>query len=558
MNEKKCPQCDHLNEDKSKFCAECGAPLQENPSKPEKSTPPGLSAGAVLDGRYRVDCMLSQGVSGAVYRAYDQRLKKGCILKENLDESSRAKAEFERQATVLAKLSHPHLQYVSDYFTIPEQGQYLVMDIVEGEDLGSMAERRGKLEVEQAIEWISQVADGLAYLHAQQPPVTHNAINPNKICIDQYGQAILMDVWPMESPLRERSNTSSYAVVENNRAGGPDVRSDIYALGATLYRLLGGEPPPASIELTTDHSKMKPIEALNPEVPPNVAKAIERAMALDPDQRFQRVTQFKDALQAPVDEGADLAHPEIPVPPTTSPARPGSKLAVILLAGGALAILVLALGALLGGWLLIQGSSGRHATSTVQAIATIAAQVEATSIRLTQETVPIATSVPPTIALLAPTETRLPPPTSAPTDPPTETEEIVNADTYRNDVSDTLDKSISLLDTIGELFGDAADDPNLFHDPKWQEDMLKACQSLEETGDYLAQLPVPPGYEDVQATFIALAAESRAVNTHMKEAIDAFNEGDSELAVSNISSAADHLKPIGELAVKGSDQIKSK
>jgi hypothetical protein len=543
MNDKKCPQCDHLNKDTSKFCAECGAPLQENPSKPERFISPGITVGAVLHERYRVDCKLSQSKSVAVSRAFDQRLEKWCAIKENLDVSPQAQAEFERQATVLAKLSHPHLQYVSDYFTLPDQGQYLVMDLVEGEDLGSMAEYRGKLNIEQALEWISQVADALAYLHAQEPPVIHNDINPNKIYIDQYGQAILVDVWSNESPLRARSGTSSYAPVDQYGTGSVDVRSDIYALGATLYRLLAGEPPPASIELTTGQSRIKPIEELNPEVPPNVTKAIERAMALDPNQRFQRVSQFRAALQAPVEDGAVRARNNRPV---------------ILMAVGALTVLVLALGTLLGGWLLIQGNSDSHVTLTVQAVATIAAQVEATSIHLTQETIATATSIPPTTALPRLTETPLPTPTIAPTDLPAETKEIVNADAYRNDVKEALGTITTLMDTSSNLFRNVADDANLFFDPIWQKDILSFSKSLEETGDYLAQLPIPPGYEDVQATFNDLAVESRTVNTHMKETIEALKDNNMDLASSNFHIVVDHLKQIDDLLVQAGEQIESK
>jgi serine/threonine protein kinase len=394
MNGNRCPACKHLNEETTKFCTECGAPLtQSNPSTPrgeasapERPAASGTHVGAVLDGRYHIDSVIGHCRSGIIYKAFDERLKKWCAIKENLDVSPEAQAELERKAFVLAKLSHPHLPRVSNHFILPDQGQYLVMEIVEGEDLENMARRRGKLEVEQAIEWISQVADALAYLHAQEPPVIHRDIKPANIRINKHRRAVLMDVWSLESPMRSRLGTPGYAPVEQYGTGGIDARADIYALGATLYRLLGGERPPASVELITGQNGMKPIERLNPKVPPHVAKAIERAMELNPNQRFQSVTQFRAAIQAPLEEGEVRVHLATSTPPMVSAAKARTNHRVILRVVGMLAILVLALVALLGGWLITQETSDRQDISTSRANATIASGVEATTTQMHHET----------------------------------------------------------------------------------------------------------------------------------------------------------------------------
>lgn len=97
-----------------------------------------LQQGQVLNNRYRTVKLLGQGGFGAVYKAWDINLNKACAVKENLDTSPEAQRQFAREATVLANLSHPNLPRVTDHFSLPGQGQYLVMDYVEGEDLESL------------------------------------------------------------------------------------------------------------------------------------------------------------------------------------------------------------------------------------------------------------------------------------------------------------------------------------------------------------------------------------------------------------------------------------
>ena len=94
-----------------------------------------LTPGQVLNTRYRIVSLLGQGGFGAVYRAWDLTLKTPCAVKENFDTSPEAVRQFEREANLLASLRHPNLPRVIDHFSLPAQGQYLVMDYVEGDDL---------------------------------------------------------------------------------------------------------------------------------------------------------------------------------------------------------------------------------------------------------------------------------------------------------------------------------------------------------------------------------------------------------------------------------------
>lgn len=152
-----------------------------------------LQQGQLLNNRYRTVKLLGQGGFGAVYKAWDINLNKACAVKENLDTSPEAQRQFAREATVLANLSHPNLPRVTDHFSLPGQGQYLVMDYVEGEDLESLQQRLGTVPPGQAIQWVTQVADALTYLHTQRPPVLHRDLKPANIRVTPGGRAMLVD-----------------------------------------------------------------------------------------------------------------------------------------------------------------------------------------------------------------------------------------------------------------------------------------------------------------------------------------------------------------------------
>ena len=102
-----------------------------------------LQLGQILNNRYRIVKLLGQGGFGAVYQAWDLNMDSPCAVKENFDTSGEAVRQFKSEATILHKLRHPNLPQVSDHFSVPGQGQYLVMDYVEGEDLQEMLDRHG-------------------------------------------------------------------------------------------------------------------------------------------------------------------------------------------------------------------------------------------------------------------------------------------------------------------------------------------------------------------------------------------------------------------------------
>jgi serine/threonine-protein kinase len=261
-----------------------------------------LNTGHVLNNRYRIVSLLGQGGFGAVYRAWDVNLNKPCALKENLGTSPDEQRQFIREASMLANISHPNLPRVTDYFSLPDQGQYLVMDFVDGQDLSEMLNERGPLPEDQALFWVGQICDALNYLHMQDPPIIHRDIKPSNIKITPSGKAILVDfgIAKMYSPTKQttvgaRAVTPGYSPVEQYGQGTTDARTDVYALGATFYSLLTGQVPPESIQIKMGTPLILP-RALNSTISENTNNAILKAMQVEPENRFEGAADFKEAL----------------------------------------------------------------------------------------------------------------------------------------------------------------------------------------------------------------------------------------------------------------------
>ncbi|MBN1146989.1 MAG: serine/threonine protein kinase, partial [Anaerolineales bacterium] len=268
-----------------------------------------LSTGKILNDRYRIVKLLGEGGFGAVYRAWDMNLRGPCAVKENFDSSPEAQSQFAREASILYNLRHPNLPKVIDHFSIPGQGQYLVMEYIEGQDLQEMIDAGTEdqaagvpLPEERVLAWAQQVCDALIYLHSRKPPIIHRDIKPANIRISPEGMANLVDfgiakVYDPErkTTLGARAVTPGFAPFEQYGQRPTDARTDVYALGATLYASLTGQAPMESIERVGGGRLPSPRE-LNPSISKGVDAAIMRAMEIMPDQRFQSMADFKHAL----------------------------------------------------------------------------------------------------------------------------------------------------------------------------------------------------------------------------------------------------------------------
>lgn len=258
--------------------------------------------GQVIHNRYRIVKSLSKGGFGRIYRAWDLSLKRPCAIKENLEVSTEGQEQFEREAQFLASLHHPHLARVTDYFSINGEAQCLVMDYVEGEDLQSLLARTGSIPEDQALTWVKQVCEALVYIHSQNPPIIHRDIKPANIRITPDGNAMLVDfgIAKRYEPSKRtvagaRAVTPGFSPIEQYGHGTTDPRTDLYALGATLYTLLTGNPPPESVQRMMG-TPLPPPTIFNANVSVVVERATLKAMEVYPEQRFSNVLDFKSAL----------------------------------------------------------------------------------------------------------------------------------------------------------------------------------------------------------------------------------------------------------------------
>jgi hypothetical protein len=279
-----------------------------------------LSVGQIVNNRYRIARLLGQGGMGAVYRAWDLNLNIPVALKELIPEPgidrhalAQMRAQFQREAQVLASLVHPNLPRVTDFF---EWGgnAYLVMDYVEGENLEQLLARQGSLPEARVIDWAVQLLDALATCHERR--VVHRDIKPQNIIIRPDGRAVLVDfglvkLWNPRHPQTQRivrgMGTPEYASPEHFRLGGQhtEPRSDVYSLGATLYHTLTGHEPPSAPDRWSDASSLAPPRNLGVNVRPQVESVLLQALALDPGQRFSSAREMGTALQAAAGIGSD-------------------------------------------------------------------------------------------------------------------------------------------------------------------------------------------------------------------------------------------------------------
>lgn len=276
-----------------------------------------LEIGEVLRDRYKIREHIGKGGTGSIYLADDTRLEgRLCALKEvEFDRAlppevlEQAREQFFREASVLARLDHPNLPKVSDFFTY-HQRDYLAMDYVPGKDLRErmMEARRNKtfLSENEVLRWAIQLADALNYLHHQDPPIIHRDIKPSNLKLTPSGLLKLVDfglvkiMAPDEVTITviQGQGTALYTPLE--QYGGDDthtdVRADIFSFGATLYHLLTNESPAEARKRFLDTRSLTPPREINPNLSARVEKAILWAMSLHPDNRPKNIVEFRDAL----------------------------------------------------------------------------------------------------------------------------------------------------------------------------------------------------------------------------------------------------------------------
>lgn len=284
---------------------------------------------------------------GCIYQAEDLRLEgRLCAIKEvqtdpNLPPKTQqqAREQFYREASVLARLDHPNLPKVSDFFSEDDR-DYLVMDFVPGRDLKAImdeARQNGRyLNEADVLGWAGQLMAALEYLHQQDPPIVHRDIKPSNLKLTPSGLLKLVDfglvklLAPDERTVTvvQGLGTVYYTPLEQygGDTGVTDARADIYSFGATLYHLLTNEPPAEAKQRFLRPESLKLPRTLNPAISARVERAIVWAMAVHPNERPPTIAALREALRADTgsltttrDGEVIVVQPTIRLPALTTP-----------------------------------------------------------------------------------------------------------------------------------------------------------------------------------------------------------------------------------------------
>lgn len=271
-----------------------------------------IETGKVLQNRYRIDKQIGQGGMGAVYVATDERFGSTVAIKETLCMDNNYRKAIEREARLLNSLKHTALPRVSDHF-LEENGQFLVMEYIPGDDLFEMMEsRREPFPLDDILRWADQLLDALEFLHTQDMPVIHRDIKPQNLKLTSRGQIILLDFGLAKgNPTDAEHNTAAksifgysrnYASLEQIQGTGTDPRSDLYSLAATLYHLVTAVPPEDALTramsvLSRKADPLLPANRVNPEVPKGVANVLQKALDLNAGERPESAAAMRQMLQ---------------------------------------------------------------------------------------------------------------------------------------------------------------------------------------------------------------------------------------------------------------------
>jgi eukaryotic-like serine/threonine-protein kinase len=266
--------------------------------------------GAVLAGTYRIEKLVAEGGMGRLYAGLHERLGMQVAVKVLLElRGGRPEAieRAEREARAMASMSSPHIARVLDLVRTPDGRPCLVTELLHGEDLSAKIAREEKVAHQEAARIARDVCLGLADAHLQG--VLHRDIKPSNVFLTKSGQVKVLDFGVAKL---EGTHTLTHAgaflgtpaYMSPEQAASPsdvDERSEVYAVGAVLYHMLGGQPPYGGLDATQTLTRLlrgEPprLTGLTSSVPEALAALVERAMSREPKDRFQSMRELADAL----------------------------------------------------------------------------------------------------------------------------------------------------------------------------------------------------------------------------------------------------------------------
>ena len=288
-----------------------------------------IKPGIFISDRYEIIEKVGTGGMADVYKAKCHRLNRNVaikVLKPEYSDDQTFVSKFRGEAQSAAGLSHPNIVNVYD---VGDDGNlhYIVMELVEGITLKSFIERKGKLEIKEAVGIAIQIAQGMEAAHANH--IIHRDIKPQNIIISREGKVKVTDfgIAKAASPNTITSNAMGsvhYISPEQARGGYSDEKSDIYSLGVTLYEMLIGKVPfegdnAVSVALLHIQGEATPLRQLDPTIPPSLDKIVQKCMQKKPERRYLSASEFiqdlKRSLANPNGEFVKMA----PVGVTDSP-----------------------------------------------------------------------------------------------------------------------------------------------------------------------------------------------------------------------------------------------
>jgi serine/threonine protein kinase len=263
-------------------------------------------------GHYDIVAELGRGGMGVVYKGHESSLNRYVAIKvlaDSLAHDEGVKERFLREARSMAALNDPHI--IQIYFISEDEGQtYFVMEFVEGESLGSMLKREGKLSVEQSAKVIQQTAMGLSTAHDRG--VVHRDIKPGNLMINSRGAVKIADFgialsnYDLSKKLTttgEFVGTPGYLSPEVCLGKPVDQRSDIFSLGIVMFEMLTGRMPftdesPLGLMLEVVKEEIPDVREINADVDPEIARILDRMIAKDPAERYQNCHELVAELSA--------------------------------------------------------------------------------------------------------------------------------------------------------------------------------------------------------------------------------------------------------------------